>query len=43
MLAKKAIELGFVETVSPATIRALWKRTRSSPGNNIGTGVSPRS
>lgn len=42
MLAKKAVELGFVEKLSPETIRALLKRTSSSPGN-IGTGVSPRS
>lgn len=42
MLAKKAIELGFVEKVSPETIRALLKKTRSSPGN-IGIGVSLRS
>ena len=41
MLANKAVELGFVETISPETIRALLKRTRSSPGN-IGTGASPR-
>jgi hypothetical protein len=42
MLAKKAVELGFVEKVSPETIRALLKKTRSSPGN-IGIGVSLRS
>jgi transposase len=42
MLANKAVELGFVEKVSPETIRALLKKTRSSPGN-IGTGVFPRS
>jgi transposase len=42
MLANKAVELGFVETISPETIRALMKKTNSSPGN-IGTGVSPRS
>jgi hypothetical protein len=33
MLAKKVVELGFVETISPETIRALLKKTRSSPGN----------
>ena len=42
MLAKKAVELGFVEKISPETIRALLKRTSSSPGN-IGTGASRRS
>jgi transposase len=42
MLANTAVELGFVETISPETIRALLKRTSSSPGN-IGTGVCPRS
>lgn len=41
MLANKAVELGFVEKVSPETIRAVLKKTRSSPGN-IGTGVSRR-
>ena len=42
MLAKKAVELGFVDSISPETIRALLKRTRSSPGNT-GTGASQRS
>ncbi len=42
MLAGKAVELGFVEKISPETIRALLKRMRSSPGNT-GTGASPRS
>lgn len=41
MLAGKAVELGFVETISPETIRALLKKTHSSPGG-IGSGVSPR-
>src|SRR5215472_14224230 len=41
MLAGKAVELGFVEKISPETIRALLKKTSSSPGN-IGTGASPR-
>jgi Fe2+ or Zn2+ uptake regulation protein len=41
MLANTAVELGFVETIAPETIRALLKRTSSNPGN-IGTGVSPR-
>ena len=42
MLADKAVELGFVEKISPETIRALLKKTSSSPGN-IGTGASRRS
>jgi transposase len=42
MLAGKAVELGFVEQISPETIRALLKKTRSSPGNT-GTGAFPRS
>jgi hypothetical protein len=42
MLANQAAELGFVEQVSPETIRAILKKTRSSPGN-IGTGASRRS
>ena len=41
MLANKAIELGFVEKISPETIRAVLKKTRSSPGNT-GTGASRR-
>jgi transposase len=41
MLANKAVELGFVKKISPETIRALLKRTSSSPGN-IGTGASLR-
>jgi transposase len=41
MLANQAVELGFVETISPETIRALLKKAKSSPGN-IGTGASPR-
>jgi hypothetical protein len=41
MLANKAIELGFVEQISPETIRAVLKKTSSSPGN-IGTGASQR-
>jgi transposase len=42
MLANKAVELGFVEKISPETIRAVLKKTNSSPGN-IGTGASPTS
>jgi transposase len=41
MLANKAIELGFVESISPETIRAVLKKTSSSPGS-IGSGASPR-
>jgi transposase len=41
MLANKAVELGFVEKISPETIRALLKKTRSSPGS-IGSGAFPR-
>jgi hypothetical protein len=41
MLAGKAVELGFVEQISPETIRALLKKTRSSPGD-IASGASPR-
>jgi transposase len=41
MLANKAIELGFVEKISPETVRAVLKKTRSSPGN-IGSGASQR-
>jgi transposase len=41
MLANKAIELGFVEKISPETIRAVLKKTSSSPGN-IGSGASRR-
>ena len=33
MLASQAVELGFVEKVSPVTIRALLRRTRSSRGS----------
>jgi len=40
LLAGKAVELGFVEKVSPETIRALLKKTSSSPGD-IGSGASP--
>lgn len=42
MLAKKAVELGFVKKISPETIRALLEKTHSSPGNT-GTGAFPRS
>ena len=32
-LSGKAVELGFVESISPETIRQLLKKTNSSPGN----------
>jgi hypothetical protein len=41
MLAGKAVELGFVEHISPETIRALLKKTSSSPGA-ISNGASRR-
>jgi hypothetical protein len=34
LLAGKAVELGFVERISPETIRSLLKKTHSSPGNS---------
>ncbi len=33
LLAGKAVELGFVASISPETIRQLLKKTNSSPGN----------
>ena len=41
LLAGKAVELGFVEAISPETIRQLLKKTNSSPGNTS-NGASPR-
>jgi transposase len=41
LLAGKAVELGFVEHISPETIRALLKKTSSSPGA-ISNGASLR-
>jgi hypothetical protein len=41
LLAGKAVELGFVESISPETIRQLLKKTNSSLGN-MSSGVSPR-
>jgi transposase len=41
LLAGKAVELGFVEHISPETIRALLKKTNSSPGA-ISNGASRR-
>src|SRR5207302_10732058 len=39
LLAGKAVELGFVESISPETIRQILKKTNSNPGNTS-TGVS---
>ena len=33
LLAGKAVELGFVESISPETIRQFLKKTNSSPGS----------
>lgn len=33
LLAQKAVELGFVESISPNTIHELLKKTSSSPGS----------
>ncbi|EFH79775.1 transposase [Ktedonobacter racemifer DSM 44963] len=33
LLAGKVVELGFVESISPETIRQLLKKTNSNPGN----------
>ncbi len=41
LLAGKAVELGFVERISPEAIRALLARTNSSPGS-INSGASRR-
>lgn len=41
LLAGKAVELGYVARISPETIRALLKKTRSSPGASR-SGVSRR-
>ncbi len=42
LLAGKAVELGFVKSISPNTIHELLKKTTSSPGN-MNIGVSPQS
>lgn len=42
MLADKAVELGFVESVSPETIRQVLKKTNLNPGARS-NGVSRRS
>src|SRR5713101_7140426 len=41
MLGRKAIELGFVEKITPETIRALLKKTSSNPGGTA-SGASLR-
>jgi hypothetical protein len=41
LLAGKAVELGYVASISPETIRSVLKKTRSSPGGNR-SGVSRR-
>lgn len=41
LLAGKAVQLGFVDAISPETIRALLKKTRSNPGSSK-SGVFPR-
>src|SRR5487761_2740686 len=41
LLAGKAVELGYVERISPETIRALLRRTSSSRGSIV-SGVSPQ-
>ena len=42
LLAGKAVELAYVTSISPETIRAVLKKTRSSPGKSK-RGVSPAS
>jgi len=42
LLAGKAVELGFVEKISPETIRQALKKTSSSPGS-MSTGASQAS
>ena len=41
LLAGKAVELGFVESISPETIRQLLKKMNSNPGST-NSGVSQR-
>ena len=41
LLAGKAVELGFVESISPETIRQLLKKTNSSPGNTSSGAFRP--
>src|SRR5215469_12795194 len=42
LLAGKAVELGFVKSISPNTIHELLKKTNSSPGST-NTGACPQS
>jgi transposase len=42
LLAQKAVELGFVKSISPNTIHELLKKTNSNPGS-MNTGACPRS
>jgi hypothetical protein len=35
LLAGKAVELGFVKSISPNTIHELLKKTNSSPGSTV--------
>ena len=41
LLAKKVVELGFAESISPETVRQTLKKTNSSPGRNA-SGASRR-
>ena len=41
LLAQKAVELGFVESISPNTIHELLKKTNSNPGG-MNIGVCPQ-
>ncbi len=41
LLAGKAVELGFVESISPETIRQLLKKMNSSPGSTSSGGSQP--
>lgn len=40
LLGSKVVELGFVESISPETIRQLLKKTNSNPGN-MSSGAFP--
>jgi len=42
LLAQKAVELGFVESISPTTLHTLLKKTNSNPGG-MNTGACPQS
>jgi hypothetical protein len=42
LLAQKAVELGFVKSISPNTVHELLKKTNASRGN-MNTGVCLRS